>query len=149
MSRILILNGPNMNLLGKYNLSKTKSLSDILNCVGRVEKDVNIELFSKQFNSEEKIIDIIHQNTFDYIIGNLSSYQRTSIAIRDAILSVGVKFVEVQMTNLYFKNHIKSLDELYSCFSDIAEKRFTGVDEKPYVDAFKYVLEDINKNDNK
>ena len=104
MANILLINGPNLNLLGKREPSiyGDKDLEQIEHeLIDRASKvDCNLECF--QSNSESEIVDLIQQKSTntDVIIINPGGYTHTSIAIRDAFLAVEVPFIAVSYTHL-------------------------------------------------
>ena len=137
MKRILILNGPNLNLLGKYGLSHLKSLSEINEEIQAINQ--KHEIIIKQSNSEGQLIDLIHENDFDILAANLSSFEFTSIAIRDAITSISKPFYRIVLDNIFYhSNRIKNFNQL-SYFNDISEKTFIGKNETPYLEFLSYI----------
>ena len=137
MKRILILNGPNLNLLGKYGLSHLKSLSKINEEIHAINQ--KNEIIIKQSNSEGQLIDLIHENDFDILAANLSSFEFTSIAIRDAITSISKPFYRIVLDNIFYhSNRIKNFNQL-SYFNDISEKTFIGKNETPYLEFLSYI----------
>lgn len=137
MKRILILNGPNLNLLGKYGLSHLKSLSKINEEIHAINQ--KNEIIIKQSNSEGQLIDLIHENDFDILAANLSSFEFTSIAIRDAINSISKPFYRIVLDNIFYhSNRIKNFNQL-SYFNDISEKTFIGKNETPYLEFLSYI----------
>ncbi len=110
--KILVINGPNMNLLGKRErgLYGTKSLADLENAIFEEAKNlgVNVEFF--QTNYEGAIIEKIQQaeGVFDGIILNPAGYTHTSVAIRDAISSISVPVIEVHITNIFSREDFRS-----------------------------------------
>ena len=105
MSKILIINGPNLNLLGEreqtqYGSKDYKYLEEI--CLRRA-KDLNIDLEMKQSNLEGDIVNIIQdaRNTHDGIIINAAGYSHTSVAIRDALSIFKKPIIELHISNIY------------------------------------------------
>jgi 3-dehydroquinate dehydratase II len=110
--KILIINGPNLNLLGvrEPSVYGTASLKDLENLLNERFKNHAVELVFFQSNHEGQIIDTIHQATdFTGIVINAGAYTHTSIAIRDALAGVKIPFVEVHISNVYaredFRHH--------------------------------------------
>ena len=108
--KILIINGPNLNMLGsrETDVYGNKSLSDLESMLIGKKHDVNLEFF--QSNSEKEIIEKIHsQKTENYSYGifNFGAFTHTSIAIRDAILSVKLPFYEVHISNVYAREEFR------------------------------------------
>ena len=105
MSRkILILNGPNLNLLGTREKSVygAETLADILADLQTYTQELGLEMRSFQYNSEGALVDAIHEarTWADGIVFNAGAYTHTSIALRDAIGGVGLPVVEVHLSNV-------------------------------------------------
>ena len=102
---ILLLNGPNLNLLGKREVSQygTETLASITADLSAYALSKEIELRTLQSNSEGALIDAIHkaEDWADGIIINGGAYSHTSIALRDAIAGVGLPTVEVHISNVF------------------------------------------------
>lgn len=111
MKRIQIINGPNLNLLGKREpgVYGTKSFTDFFAELKLRFSDVELHYF--QSNSEGEIIDKLHEVGFDYdgVVLNAGAYTHTSIAIADAIRSIKTPVVEVHISNVFtresFRHH--------------------------------------------
>lgn len=127
MANILVINGPNLNLLGKREPEHygRQSLSDIIESLEVLADDYEVRLFNFQSNAEHEIIERIHQamKDIDFIIFNPAAFTHTSVAIRDALSTVKIPFIEVHLSNIHrrepFRNH--------SYFSDIAEGVIAGL----------------------
>lgn len=118
---ILLINGPNLNLLGirEPKIYKHQTLSDMLHDLYKISKSLGICLDHFQFNSECKLIDCIHQgyqNNTDFIIINPAAFTHTSIALRDAFLAVKIPFIEIHLSNIYQRDTFRH----HSYLSDIA-----------------------------
>lgn len=102
--KILVIHGPNLNLLGKREPEKygEKTLEDINNQLKELAKDIEVDIETFNSNSESEIIEEIQSamGIFDGILINPAAYTHTSIAIRDAILAVDMPCVEVHMSNV-------------------------------------------------
>ncbi|MEN8907644.1 MAG: type II 3-dehydroquinate dehydratase [Clostridiales bacterium] len=102
---ILIINGPNLNLLGvrEKSIYGEKSLQDIGELLNKEAKKNGYSIDFIQSNYEGEIIEKIHQarEIYDYIIINPAAYTHYSIAIRDAIASVDIPTIEVHLSNIY------------------------------------------------
>lgn len=109
--KILLLNGPNLNLLGTREPEKygTTTLNDIENNLKNKATSKNIELDCYQSNHEGDLVDKIQQarNNYDGIILNAGGYTHTSVAIRDAIASVQVPVVEIHLTNIHAREEFR------------------------------------------
>ena len=108
---LLVINGPNLNLLGKRELTIYGSLTleviqeELLTLASELE--AKLKFF--QSNSEGEIIDCIHNSSgsIDGILINAGAYTHTSIALRDALLGVGIPYVEVHLTNIYSREEFR------------------------------------------
>ncbi|MFN4234676.1 MAG: type II 3-dehydroquinate dehydratase [Bacteroidia bacterium] len=109
MKRILIINGPNLNLLGKREpgIYGKSSFEDYLEILKSKFSDLKIEYF--QSNIEGEIINKIHSaiNTFDGIVINPGGYSHTSVAIADAIAAVNIPTVEVHISNVHAREDFR------------------------------------------
>lgn len=141
---ILLINGPNLNLLGEretslYGDTSLKELEGNLKSIAQ-SNDCNLECF--QSNAEHDLINAIHnarKSNINKIIINPAAYSHTSIAIRDALLGVSIPFYEVHISNIYSREKFRH----FSYLSDIAEKVFCGLGIKGYEQA---LLEAISKH---
>ena len=98
--RILIINGPNLNLLGKRETSVygDKSFEEYFVDLKKKFANLNVEYF--QSNIEGELIDVIQQSHYDGIVLNAGGYTHTSVAIRDAISAIKTPVVEVHISNI-------------------------------------------------
>ncbi len=103
--RIAVLNGPNLNLLGarEPHLYGSQTLADIEARVRTVADELGVELDFAQYNGEGEMIDAIHamRGRTDGALINAGAYTHTSLALRDALTGVGIRYVEVHLTNIY------------------------------------------------
>ena len=111
---ICILNGPNLNMLGKRESSiyGTQTLEQAIAPCEELCTKNNIQFTHFQSNSEGEIINFLHQNgeTFQYIITNLGAYTHTSIAIRDAFTSIKKEFpkiIELHISNVFAREEFR------------------------------------------
>ena len=108
---LLLLNGPNLNLVGKREptIYGSKTLVDVQQELFDMAKelDVNIKFF--QSNSEGEMIDCIQESvgSIDGILINAGAYTHTSIALRDALLGVSIPFVEVHLSNIFSREEFR------------------------------------------
>jgi len=109
--KILILNGPNLNMLGVREPDKygTKTFNEINESIYNLAEELNVKVEIFQSNSEGEIIDKIQQamGVFDGILINPAAYTHTSIAIRDAIASVNLPCVEVHLSNIHSREEFR------------------------------------------
>ena len=128
MAKVLILNGPNLNLLGvrepgQYGLNSLDTVNERLGMLG---KERAAELLTFQSNSEPELIDHIHaapHEDIDFIIFNPAAFTHTSVALRDALLAVRIPFIEVHLSNVHAREDFRK----HSYFSDIAVGVISGL----------------------
>jgi len=136
--KLLVINGPNLNLLGRRESTHygTLTLTDInTKLIEKADGKAEMEFF--QSNHEGAIIDRIQQASgFDGIILNAGAYTHTSIAIRDALLTVKIPFVEVHLSNVYAREDFRHKSYL----SDIAKGVIAGFGWMSYILALEYFL---------
>ncbi len=139
--KLLLLNGPNLNLLGLREpeyYGKT-TLAIIEANITQLANQAGIDCECFQSNSEEALINKIQQSfkKVDFIIFNPAAFTHTSIALRDALLAVGIPFVEVHLSNVYQREIFRH----HSYFSDIAQGVISGVGAKGYEFALNYAID--------
>lgn len=112
--KILLIHGPNLNLLGTREPAKygTTTLSEVENnAKSQVQThDPSYSLLSFQSNSEGSLVDRIHQareEGVDFIVINAGAYTHTSVAIRDALLGVDIPFLEIHITNVHAREEFR------------------------------------------
>ena len=117
--KILILNGPNLNMLGtrEKNVYGPLTLDEINTKIKNYAKKYNINLEFQQSNHEGVLIDILQntQNKFAGVIFNPGAYSHTSIAIRDAIASISIPVVEVHISNIYAREEFRHKSIIAPC----------------------------------
>ncbi len=130
---ILLLNGPNLNMLGTREPDQygTQTLDDIVAHISALAADAGLSIEHHQDNSEVGLIDRIHaaskQGT-KYIIINPAAFTHTSVALRDAMLATGIAFTEVHLSNVYKREAFRK----QSYFSDIAQGVISGFGAQGY-----------------
>lgn len=109
--KILLLNGPNLNLLGTREPTTygRETLADIENRLDRIAREEGVELSCRQSNQEGQLIDWIHEAKSDCsgIIINAGGYTHTSVALRDAIAGVALPTVEVHISNIHAREEFR------------------------------------------
>ena len=130
---ILVLNGPNLNLLGtrEPEVYGTDSLKDIEENLKSISKNHSVNIRFYQSNSENELINELHaakQENVDAIIINPGAFTHTSIALRDAFLGVDIPFIEVHISNIYRREEFRKK----SFLSDISEGLITGLGASGY-----------------
>jgi 3-dehydroquinate dehydratase II len=143
---ILVLHGPNLNLLGAREPEHYGSLTlaDINNNLQAMAKQSNIALETYQSNAEADIVTKIQSltvNKVDFIIINPAAFTHTSIAIRDAISAVKIPFIEVHLSNVFARESFRH----HSYFSDIAVGVISGLGAEGYYAALRYASIELNK----
>ena len=131
--KILVLNGPNLNLLGlrEESIYGSDSLSDVEDKLKEIANKSNCEIGFYQSNAEHELIDAIHnayRDKTDAIIFNPAGYTHTSVALRDALLAVKIPFLEVHISGIESREEFRQK----SYFTDIAEKTISGKGTKGY-----------------
>lgn len=144
MAKILVLNGPNLNLLGRRepDLYGFRTLSEIMEELDRFAGACGHELSYVQDNSEGVLVDEIHKasnEAVDYIIFNPAGYTHTSVALRDAMLAVRIPFVEVHLSAVSSRESFRQV----SYFSDIAIGVITGFRGESYMLALQAIINTI------
>lgn len=112
MKKIMILNGPNLNNLGKREpeIYGHDTLDDIINYTKESTKDLGVEISAFQSNHEGEIIDLLYRardEKFDGVVINAGAYSHYSIAIRDAIASVEIPCIEVHLSNIHAREEFR------------------------------------------
>jgi len=132
MKKILVIHGPNLNLLGLrepaiYGKSTLKQINTELEKIARKRK---VGLTIKQSNHEGEIVDLIgkSRNRFAGLLINPAAYTHTSVAIRDAISSCGIVTVEVHLSNIYSREEFRQK----SLISPVAKGVVLGFGPKSY-----------------
>ena len=121
MSDVLVLNGPNLNLLGdrEPEIYGAETLDDINRRLFEDAERLGISMACLQSNAESELIEAIHRAKADgvqFIIMNPAAFSHTSVAIRDALAGVSIPFIEVHLSNV----HTREAFRHHSYFSDIA-----------------------------
>ena len=141
MAKILVLHGPNLNMLGQRepDIYGHETLADINTTMMAEASRLGHELVAKQSNAEHDLIGWIQhalQDGFVFLIFNPGAYTHTSVALRDALLSVKLPFIETHLSN----PHTREAFRRQSYFSDIAKGVICGFGSKSYL----YALRAIN-----
>jgi len=130
--KILIIHGPNLNLLGKRETGVygVNTLDEINKLLLQLAKELNVELDIKQSNHEGEIVDLI-QNSKQYasLVINPAAYTHTSVAIRDAIAAVEVPTVEIHLSNIYKREEFRHK----SLISPVAYGQISGFGPESYL----------------
>ncbi len=130
--KILVLNGPNLNLLGTREPDKygSDTLNSIEKFLYREAKNLNVEIAFEQSNIEGELVTKIQQakGVYDGIIINPAAYTHTSIAIRDAILAVELPVVEIHISNIHKREEFRHI----SMTAPVCIGQITGFGKNSY-----------------
>lgn len=140
MKKILVINGPNLNMLGmrEPEIYGSLTLADIQNKILELANQINVKVEFFQSNSEGKIIDkICAAGDFDGIIINAAAYTHTSIGIRDALAAVSVKAIEVHLSNIYRRESFRH----HSYISGVCIGQIAGLGVDGYLFALRKLAE--------
>jgi 3-dehydroquinate dehydratase II len=140
---ILLLNGPNLNLLGTREpaIYGGDTLASIEQRLGQLAAAGGAKLSAFQSNAESDLVNRIQQaarEQVDFIIINPAAYTHTSVAMRDALAAVGIPFIEVHLSNVFAREAFRHK----SYFTDIAVGIISGLGAKGYELALAYALAD-------
>ncbi len=143
--RILVVHGPNLNLLGTREPEHygRVTLADINIGLARMAEGAGVELEAFQSNHEGALIERLHaarDQDVRAIIINPAAYTHTSVALRDAIAAVAIPFIEVHLSNV----HAREAFRHHSYFSDLAVGVISGLGHEGYLLALEYLLNKIN-----
>ena len=132
MANILLLNGPNLNLLGtrEPGVYGSTTLSEIEQQLTASAQQLGDTLTAFQSNSEAELVDRIQRSSgqVDFIIFNPGAFTHTSVALRDALLAVAIPFIEIHISNVHAREEFRQ----HSYFSDIAVGTIIGLGPQGY-----------------
>lgn len=142
MAKVLVLNGPNLNLLGRrepaiYGRDTLDSIDARLTTLANAS---GIEYASFQSNGEQALIERIHAAADDgtsFIVINPAAFTHTSVALRDALLGVGIPFIEVHLSNVYARETFRHRSYL----SDVAVGVISGLGAQGYEFALRAAID--------
>tara|TARA_X000000368_G_scaffold180494_1_gene142510 strand:+ start:5634 stop:6071 length:438 start_codon:yes stop_codon:yes gene_type:complete len=145
MTKYMLLNGPNLNLLGtrEPEIYGSDSLNDIEDNLMKISKKNNCELLCHQSNAEHELVDFIHEakiQNVKCIVINPGALTHSSIALRDALAGVDIPFIEVHISNIYSREDFRK----NSYLSDIAEGVISGLGIQGYELALEAAIEKFN-----
>jgi 3-dehydroquinate dehydratase-2 len=144
-ARILVMHGPNLNLLGTREPEHygRMTLSDINMALARMAESAGVDLEAFQSNHEGAMIERVHaarEQGVRAIIINPAAYTHTSVALRDALAAVAIPFVEVHLSNVHAREPFRQ----HSYFSDLAVGVICGLGHEGYRLALEYLLNKLN-----
>ncbi len=133
MARLLLLNGPNLNLLGtrEPGLYGADTLDAIVQRCVAFARELGHELTARQSNAEHELVDAVQgapAQKVEFMILNPGAFTHSSIALRDAILGVSLPFIEVHLSNVHAREEFRR----HSYFSDIAVGQIVGLGAQGY-----------------
>ncbi|MGV6813329.1 MAG: type II 3-dehydroquinate dehydratase [Brevirhabdus sp.] len=144
MTSVLVLNGPNLNLLGtrQPEIYGATTLADIEAMCSAHGRSLGIEVSCFQSNHEGALVDAIHEarGTHDGIILNAGAYTHTSVALRDAISSVALPLVEVHLSNIHAREPFRHVSHI----APVALGQIAGFGAKGYVLAMDALADTLN-----
>ena len=139
MKRILVIHGPNLNLLGtrEPQVYGSQTLADINAHLVTIAAELGVELSHVQNNIEGELVNAIHaaRGKVDAIVINPAAYTHTSVALRDALAGVAIPFVEVHLSNVYQREAFRH----HSYFSEIAVGVISGLGAYGYEAALRFL----------
>jgi 3-dehydroquinate dehydratase-2 len=140
MPTVLLLNGPNLNLLGSREpeIYGSTTLTDIEEQVSSALRERKIEFEAYQSKSEGELIDWLHkQRDADFLLLNPGALTHTSVGLRDAVLAIDIPFLEIHLSNVHQREECRH----HSYFSDIAIGVLVGLGVKGYLLATEFAAD--------
>lgn len=146
MPDLLVINGPNLNLLGTREPEHygTDTLDSINSRLVSQASESGVSLVSVQSNSEVELIEQVHQAARDgvkFILINPAAFTHTSVALRDALMGVAIPFIEIHLSNVHAREAFRE----HSYFSDIAIGVISGLGAQGYELALQAALEQLKR----
>ncbi|MDX1525917.1 MAG: type II 3-dehydroquinate dehydratase [Pseudidiomarina maritima] len=146
-SRLLLLNGPNLNLLGtrEPDIYGSQTLNDIEHQLRQQAEQLNLVLDCRQSNAEHQLLEWIHEartTHVDFILINPGAFTHTSIALRDALAGVAIPFIEVHLSNI----HAREAFRKHSYLSDLAVGVICGLGAQGYNLALQAAQQHLQHN---
>jgi len=147
MAKILVLHGPNLNLLGTREPQHygATSLAEIDKELARIASEAGHELSSLQSNAEHELVERIQQAAAEgvaYIIINPAAFTHTSVALRDALAAVNIPFIEVHLSNIHAREDFRR----QSYFSELAIGVISGLGAYGYTLALLSAIQTLKNN---
>lgn len=145
MTRVLVLHGPNLNLLGRREpgLYGQATLADIDARLAVIAREAGAEIECFQSNAEHELVERVQQAAgVDAIVINPAAFTHTSVALRDALLAVGIPFIEVHLSNVHAREPFRR----QSYLSDVAAGVIAGLGPLGYELALQAALRQAERN---
>lgn len=148
MTKILILHGPNLNLLGtrEPELYGRMTLDEINERAAQIAQEAGFEVTAKQSNAEHELVNVLQEAAAEdvgFIVFNPAAYTHTSVAIRDAIIATRIPFIEVHLSNIFQREEFRH----YSYLSDIAQGVICGLGAQGYELAVQAAVRYLRKEE--
>ncbi|ACJ31257.1 Dehydroquinase, class II [Shewanella piezotolerans WP3] len=146
-AKVLLVNGPNLNLLGRREPGHYghHTLEQIVSDLQQQAADANLQLEHIQSNAEHLLIEAIHNTDADFVIINPAAFTHTSVALRDALLGVAIPFIEVHLSNVHSREPFRH----HSYFSDKAVGIICGLGAQGYQFALQSVIAQLKASQQK
>ncbi|MFV0635958.1 type II 3-dehydroquinate dehydratase [Mitsuokella sp. WILCCON 0060] len=145
MPRVLVLHGPNLNMLGtrEPEIYGYTTLDDINEMIAARAAEAGIETAFFQSNHEGELVDALQQanHKFDFIIFNAAAYTHYSIAIRDAIAAIDVPVIEVHLSNIHKREEFRHT----SVLAPVAMGQISGLGVESYLAALEAIIYKLSK----
>lgn len=146
MAKILLLNGPNLNLLGtrEPEVYGADTLQDVTQRLSTLAQQAGHQIECLQSNAEHVLIERIHQariEQVDFILINPAAFTHTSVALRDALLGVSIPFIEIHISNV----HAREAFRHHSYLADVAVGVICGLGVQGYEFALQSAIKRIEK----
>lgn len=147
MAKLLVIHGPNLNLLGTREPEHygSTTLADIDAELTNIAQQAGHSLTSFQSNAEHELVNAVQQAQIDgvaWIIINPAAFTHTSVALRDALAAVKVPFIEVHLSNVHARESFRQ----QSYFSDLAKGVISGLGPYGYTLALLSVIDSLKNN---
>lgn len=144
--KILLINGPNLNMLGKRNNAHygSKTLAEIIDMVEKEAEKESVNVFSFQSNHEGALIDFIQKQAASSqgIIINPGALTHYGFSLRDAVVDTNLPTVEIHLSDIENREEFRKID----VFNGVVLKRITGLKEQSYIEGVRFLLAHLNKN---
>ena len=143
--RVLVLHGPNLNLLGKREpkVYGRFTLAEVNRRIQALAKELQIDVEIRQSNSEGELVDWVQESVgeFGAIVINAGGYTHSSVALRDALAAVGVPAIEVHLSNIYKREEFRRR----SLIADVVIGQITGFGIQSYLLGLRAAVECLKK----
>lgn len=133
--KVLVIHGPNLNILGKreVDIYGSLTLTEINEMISSLARELGLDVSIKQSNSEAEIIEFIQKIEYDFLIINPAAYTHTSIAIRDAISGMGKPVIEVHLSNIHRREDFRKK----SLIAEVSIGQISGFGANSYLLALR------------